>query len=334
VSGRSEGHSTPGLSTLANHWYFAEGDAAYFATYYALLNPGTTAATVRLTYLHANGQTYTQDVTVPAQRRATVVPSSVVPAGSFGCHVAVLSGAPIAAERMLYGGPSWTISHAGVGADQLATTWRFTEGTNGNGGFFETYLLLANPGTAAAAVTMTFFKTNGTVATSTTTVPAGSRVNVWVKGVPGMDGVDEFRTVVSVTNGVPIVAERATYWPINTGGSVYGAAAMVATDAATGTTIAMAGATVARPPAVQTFDPYSPATAHGPEPRLYERLIGYSATGRKTRASEPSPDTGPPVNGVGTTSSTPTALSVAPQATTLSITTTWYGAHLTGGRRQ
>jgi hypothetical protein len=115
---------------------------------------------------------------------------------------------------------------------------------------------------------------------------------------------------------------------------VYGAAAMAATDAATGTTVGLADATVARPPAVQTFDPYSPATAHGPEPRLYERLIGYSATGRKTRASDPSPDTGPPVNGVGTKFSTPTALSGAPQATTLAITSTWFGAHLTGGRRQ
>jgi hypothetical protein len=81
VAGQMEGHSTPGVSSLSSHWYFAEGDRAYFETYYALVNPGTTDATVRLQYLHANGQTYTQDVTVPAQRRVTAYPGSV-PAGT------------------------------------------------------------------------------------------------------------------------------------------------------------------------------------------------------------------------------------------------------------
>jgi hypothetical protein len=84
---------------------------------------------VRLQYLHANGQTYTQDVTVAAGRRATVYPGSV-PAGAFGCHVTVLSGPPVAAERLLYGGPNWTISHAGVGSVATGTAWDFTEGVN------------------------------------------------------------------------------------------------------------------------------------------------------------------------------------------------------------
>ena len=95
VAGQPEAHSTPGLPGLSAHWYFAEGDMAYFATYYALVNPGTSDAAVRLQYLHANGQTYVQDVTVPAQRRATVYPGSV-PAGAFGCH---LSGTERATHR-------------------------------------------------------------------------------------------------------------------------------------------------------------------------------------------------------------------------------------------
>jgi hypothetical protein len=88
------------VSALSADWYFAEGDMASFATFYALLNPGTSDATMRLQYLHANGQTYTQDVTVGAGRRATAYPGSV-PAGAFGCHVTVLSGPPIAADRLL-----------------------------------------------------------------------------------------------------------------------------------------------------------------------------------------------------------------------------------------
>jgi hypothetical protein len=123
---------------------------------------------------------------------------------------------------MLYGGPNWTISHAGVGATDVGTTWDFTEGANS--WQFETYLLLATPNlTTAATVTLTFTRTDGVVITSSVTVPAGGRVSVWTKGIAGLANTS-FRTVVAVTNGVGIVAERATYWPLNTGGGVYSVA--------------------------------------------------------------------------------------------------------------
>jgi hypothetical protein len=330
VAGQPEGHSTPGVSTLSGQWYFAEGDLAYFATYYALVNPGVTDATVRLRYLHANGQTYIQDVTVPAQRRVTVYPGSV-PAGSFGCAITVLSGPPIGAERMLYGGPNWTISHAGVGADQLATTWRFTEGPDS--AFFETYLLLANPGSAAAAVTVTFIKTDGAVVTTTTSVPAGGRANVWVPGVPGMAAGD-FRTVVSVTNGVPIVAERATYWPLTTDAGTPRLVAQDTNPAPTAMTPDLAGVALQPPtpwraPVRRTFDPYAAATAHGAGPRLYDQLVGHVGT-TPGDGRDPGPDTGPPVNLAGT----PLSLAIAPATAATTGGIPWYGAHLTGGRRQ
>jgi hypothetical protein len=97
-----------------------------------------------------------------------------------------------------------------------------------------------------------------------------------------------------------------------------------------GTTTVLDAATTASAPPVQTLDPYAPPTAHRPDLRYYERLIAWWKTG----ASAPSPHTGPPVNGVGTTSSTPTALSEAGQAMSLSITTAWYPGPRGGGRRQ
>jgi hypothetical protein len=276
---------------------------------------------VRVTYLHENGQSYTQNVTVPAQRRRTVYPGSV-PAGSFGCHIAVLSGPPIAAERMLYGGPNWTISHAGVGTDQLGTTWRFTEGVNSPA--FETYVVLANPSPTPAAVSLTYTRTDGTVVVSSTTVPAGSRVNVWTRGIAGLENT-AFRTVVAVTNGVGIVAERATYWPLDGSGS----------SATQGRSASMAVAgSVDEAPVVQTFDPYAPATAHGPAPRLYERLVGYSSkTGTLPVNLDSGPDTGPPQTGAEAAAAAG-ALSSTSLTTTTTITVPWYGAHLTGGRRQ
>ncbi len=326
---------------------------AYFATFFALLNPGTTDATVRLQYLHANGQTYTQDVTVGAGRRATAYPGSV-PAGAFGCHITVLSGPPIAAERLLYGGPNWTISHAGVGSAATGTAWDFTEGVNS--WQFETYLLLANPNlTTAASVNLTFTRTDGTAITSSTTVPAGGRVSLWTKGLTGLSNTS-FRTVVEVTNGVGIVAERATYWPLDTGGGIYGAAAGSSSEltaAASGaqipatqpaqrrTPLVIAVGTGADTdvPAVQRFNPYAPETARGTPPRLYQNLLGYPGVSGKTLSPDAVSDTGPP-SGLAATSAAITeaaltnALIGGGQASTMTLTVSWFGAHLTGGRRR
>jgi hypothetical protein len=288
-------------------------------------------------------------VTVPAQRRVTAYPGSV-PAGAFGCHLSVLSGPPIAAERMLYGGPNWTISHAGVGSPDVGTTWDFTEGANS--WQFETYVLLANPNlTTAANVTLTFTRTDGVVITASPTVPAGGRVSVWTKGISGLSNTS-FRTVVAVTNGVGIVAERATYWPLNTGGGVYSAAAGTTGAETMGAQVpqgAMAPLTVVVEtgadtdvPAVQTFNPYAPTTARGVAPRLYQGLLGYPTSKGDTATAEAEPDTGPPGGRAASGASvTASALSAAlleggagASATTTPITTTWFGAHLTGGRRR
>jgi hypothetical protein len=238
---------------------------------------------------------------------------------------------------MLYGGPSWTISHAGVGSPQVGTTWDFAEGANS--WFFETYLLLANPTlSSASAVTLWFRRTDGTWVSSATTVPAGGRVSLATKSVAGLANTS-FTTLVQVTNGVGVVAERATYWPINTGGGVYTATGPPAGVAAM--TGVSTEADLSSPAAVATgarVSPYAARAAHGTPPRLYQRLAGYPAGG--TSVSE-DPVVKPPgtLTLVGD-AVTERALSGAllgttdAAATTLAITTTWYGAHLTGGRRR
>ena len=138
-------------------------------------------------------------------------------------------------------------------------------------------------------------------------------------------------TLVSVSNGVPLVAERATYWPLNTGGQ-FGAQSLLAPMTATGSADE-AGAPSG--PVVQTFDPYAPASAHGAGPRLYERLVGYSRTiGTSPASLDSGPDTGPPETGAEAAAVAAGLLPSTSLATTTTITVTWYGAHLTGGRRQ
>jgi Mrp family chromosome partitioning ATPase len=164
----------------------------------------------------------------------------------------------------------------------VGTTWDFTEGANS--WQFETYLLLANPNlTTAATATLTFTRTDGVVITSPVTVPAGGRLSVWTKGITGLANTS-FRTVVAVTNGVGIVAERATYWPLNTGGGVYSVAGTTGAEtpgaaAPQGVlaplTIPLETGADTDVPAVQTFNPYAPTWTLRTPPRLYQNLLGY-----------------------------------------------------------
>jgi hypothetical protein len=92
-----------------------------------------------------------------------------------------------------------------------ATTWYFAEGAIGD--YFDTYLLLLNPGTTDAVVQTTYLLPEGSPSVETHVVPAGSRVGVWVDTVPHLAAETTFSTAVESMNGVPIVAERAMWWP-------------------------------------------------------------------------------------------------------------------------
>ena len=97
-----------------------------------------------------------------------------------------------------------------MGVPAAATSWFLAEGATG--AFFDLYVLIANPGSTDASVTAQFAKPDGTIVTQTYTVRAHSRFSVYVDGVPGLENAAVATTLTS-TNAVPIVAERAMYWP-------------------------------------------------------------------------------------------------------------------------
>jgi len=57
-----------------------------------------------------------------------------------------------------------------------------------------------------------YAKPDGTTVTRTYTVRAHSRFSVYVDAIPGLENTSVATTLTS-TNAVPIVAERAMYWP-------------------------------------------------------------------------------------------------------------------------
>lgn len=109
--------------------------------------------------------------------------------------------------------PDWSGGHAAA-ATQSSATWYFAEGSAQtiDPRAFTTYLLLANPGAAAADVEVQFLRTNGTPVTTSLTVAPLARVTLWANAqVPALAD-ESFGTVVRTLNGTQIVVERSIYW--------------------------------------------------------------------------------------------------------------------------
>jgi len=98
-------------------------------------------------------------------------------------------------------------SVAPVGAQSLSK-WYLAEGATGT--FFEENILIANPNTSSADITITYLRPGGgTPVTSTFTMGPTSRKTVKVNAVVGVENAPELSAVVECTNGLPIIVERS-----------------------------------------------------------------------------------------------------------------------------
>jgi subtilisin-like proprotein convertase family protein len=219
------GHASSGAPEASPTWFFGEGaTGSFFDTYILLANPGPVPATVTLRYLLDSGVTITQQRTVLPNARVTVDTEHSDPQlASAAFSTQVTSDVPIVAERSMYwvGEPGpWTEAHATTGVTAPGTRWLLSEGRTGGPRGFQTYILLANPASSAAQVTITFLKTDGTTVVRTYVVPATSRFNVFAGDVPELAD-QSFGALVEVTNGIGIIVERSIYW--DSGGAVWAA---------------------------------------------------------------------------------------------------------------
>lgn len=71
--------------------------------------------------------------------------------------------------------------HISSGVTATALRWGLAEGRVGSALAYDTYILLANPSTSSAEVTVTYLRENGVPIVMTYTVPATSRFNIDVK---------------------------------------------------------------------------------------------------------------------------------------------------------
>jgi hypothetical protein len=212
-------HAETSVGRPLTQWFLAEGATiGGFDLFYLLQNPADTQARVEVRYL------------LPAPRAPLVKTYDVAPRSRFNIWVNLedpvladaevsaaitsLNGVPIIVERAMYlgvGGQMFGAGHESAGVGAPAAEWFFGEGATG--AFFDLFFLIANPNADPSRVEARYLKPDGSVVTRAYDVAGNSRFNIWVD-TEGPELADTaVATTFRVLNGVPVVIERAMWWP-------------------------------------------------------------------------------------------------------------------------
>jgi hypothetical protein len=265
-------HAETGIVAPSMSWFLAEGaTGGAFNLYYLLQNPDparTAAVTVR--YLRENAPPLEKTYQVPPNSRSTIwvddeqFPGLGKPLAAANLSAAIQvapGGPPIIVERAMYldtPGQPFSAGHVSAGVPAARTEWFLAEGATGN--FFDEFILLANPSaTTDAQVSVDYLPLTGPLLTKDYTVRANRRVTLWVdtEEIPAGSGQRPLARAnvsarVRVTNGVPIVVERAMWWP-GPSPANWAEAHAAAGSTETGIRWVLADGEIGGPTAAQTF---------------------------------------------------------------------------------
>jgi hypothetical protein len=204
-------HTEKASLALATDWYFAEGSQGFFSTYFLLQNPAATANVAHVTYYLDGGAPVTRDYPLAARSRLTIDAGgdTALVNRSFGARVRF--DQPGTAERAMYFGasPLFGGGHAAAGVLAPSTTWLLAEGATGS--FFDTFVLMANPGGTAATITATYLPATGAPVVKTHTIPGGQRLTINLAFED--PALASAAVSVQIASTQPVVVERAQYWP-------------------------------------------------------------------------------------------------------------------------
>lgn len=222
-------HAETSVDGPATTWYLAEGATSDpFELFYLVQNPNASDVTVTVTYFRpAPAPPVEKQYVVRAGSRTNIyVDREEFPAGSgqrllqAGDVSARLVGSqPIVVERAMYlsrPDQPFAAGHSSAGVTAPATGWYLAEGATG--GFFDLFILLANPNPSDALVEARYLTAAGRTLTKQYLVAANSRRTIFVDAeqFPG-EGTALANAAVSTSvtslNAVPIIVERAMWWP-------------------------------------------------------------------------------------------------------------------------
>jgi hypothetical protein len=214
VGNRYGSHAETAAAAPSTTWFLAEGSTVLdFDLFYLLQNPQATTTEATVRFLLPSGTTITRNYSLPPGSRTTIYVNQIAGLGETDVSGDVTAAAPIVVERAMYRslpGQPFGLGHGAMGVTAPATSWFLAEGATGS--FFDLYVLIANPSSTDATVQARYARPDGSIVTQTYNVRANSRFSVYVDSIPTLDNTSVATTLTS-TNAVPIVAERAMYWP-------------------------------------------------------------------------------------------------------------------------
>jgi len=211
--GRRGGSGSIGVMRPSRDWYLAEGAThSGFDTYLLLANPGGEEAVISLDLMTGvpGGGVIEKEVVVLAGSRKTVRLNDLVPDRDVSARVH--SDVPVVAERSMY----WPVAggmagHNSVGVPGLKKSWFLPEGCTDYG--FETWLLVWNPGSEKAAVSVYAVTEGGEKKIDEFKLDPRSRRSV---------RVNDYYTgnlSIRVESSNPVTCERSMYWNNRSGGT-------------------------------------------------------------------------------------------------------------------
>ena len=191
--------------------YFAEGAVnSFFDTSIALLNPSSRPAHITLEMLRSDGDVISHTVTLGPRRRATVNPKTQAGLSDAAFSTVVTSDVPVVVDRTMRWDSRGYGSHAETSVATPATTWYLAEGATHSG--FDLFYLLQNATDTNALVEITYLRpAPAPPVIKQYTVEAHRRYNVWVNREGDDLSATDVSAIVTVTNQVPIIVERAMY---------------------------------------------------------------------------------------------------------------------------
>jgi type 1 glutamine amidotransferase len=210
-------HAETAVVTPAPQWYFAEGAThGAFSLFYLIQNPSTTdVAHVTASYFTSTGQQIDRLYDVLPNRRLTI-PVDDIPELQEAELAATFTSStvPVIVERAMYlsnPGQPFSGGHASAGVTALASRWFLAEGATGN--FFNTFVLVGNPNAIEAPVQVRYLPSAGAAVERTHVVPAHGRLTLNIATESPALTQTDVSTIVESPDDLPVVVERAMWWP-------------------------------------------------------------------------------------------------------------------------
>lgn len=204
---RKGGSASRALESLGTAFDLAEGySGPGFDTWILVANPNSVPVEVTATYLTDNGSSVTESFEMPGNSRHTTLAGSLpgVAGTSHATHIE--ASLPVAAERAEYFGYGGIDGGSSAqGTPEPGTDWYLAEGYAGPG--FDTWILLSNPASSTADITMTLAPEGGSPILATSQVAPFSRKTFNLGSLAGPVAAS-----ARITSSTPIVVERSTYF--------------------------------------------------------------------------------------------------------------------------